>query len=182
MLTSATVLLSGGIDSALCCHLLCQEGHKVTGLFVDYGQPSARRERLAAEGIANAMGIGLRTARIEAGSGIGTGELRGRNALLVSTAVFHRDTEDGVVACGVHAGTPYYDCSPAFATTMGRLVEEQSDGRLRLVCPLLDMGKPEIIAAFVAAGLPLAATYSCESGDGPCGACASCLDRTALGC
>lgn len=179
---SATVLLSGGIDSALCAHMLLNEGHTVQGLFVDYGQRVAARERVAASAVAAGLGIELQLMRLEGGAARGSGELRGRNALLLSVAVFEMPGRDGIVACGIHAGTPYYDCSPAFADTMGRLIAEQSDGRLQLSCPLLLMSKKEVYEAFLEAGLPLDITYSCEAAEVACGGCASCLDRQALGC
>jgi len=42
------VLLSGGIDSAACVAFFQNRGNGVGGMFVDYGQISAAREKKAA--------------------------------------------------------------------------------------------------------------------------------------
>lgn len=35
------VLISGGIDSMVAAHLMCEQGLEVAALFVDYGHPAA---------------------------------------------------------------------------------------------------------------------------------------------
>jgi 7-cyano-7-deazaguanine synthase len=107
----------------------------------------------------------------------------GRNAFLIFTAIFLGRMHHGLLAIGVHAGTPYYDCSPAFLTGMKQSAEEHTAGRLTISAPFLTWEKPQIVKYFLQAGLPIAVTYSCESGIlPPCGSCASCRDRRALGC
>lgn len=179
---SATVLLSGGLDSAVCAHRLVDAGYETRGLFIDYGQAVAKREMAAAAAVAEALAVPLDVRVLSGGTLRGGGEHVGRNALLVTVAAFDTGMRDGVVAIGIHAGVPYYDCSPAFLDAMGRVVSEQSDGRVRLVAPLLAWSKAEVLDAFREAGLPMEATYSCETAPEPCGRCASCLDRLALGC
>lgn len=49
----ATVLLSGGIDSAAVLALLKSQGMQVRCLFVDYGQPAAEQELAASSSIAS---------------------------------------------------------------------------------------------------------------------------------
>lgn len=179
---SAIALLSGGIDSAVCAHMLLNQGYATRGLFVDYGQDVASSELAAATAIAQGLAMPLDVRTIAGGGARGDGEHVGRNALLVAAAAFEAGRCDGVIAIGIHAGTPYYDCSPAFLEAMGRIVAEQTDGRTRLVAPLLAWSKAEVLEAFRATALPLAATHSCEASVEPCGRCASCLDRLALGC
>jgi 7-cyano-7-deazaguanine synthase len=66
---------------------------------------------------------------------------------------------------------------------MNRLAQEHTDGRLCIIAPFIDLHKPQIYRYFQDAQLPLEATYSCEAGSlPPCGSCASCRDRRALGC
>jgi len=176
------VLLSGGLDSAVCAHLLKSPSRAVEGLFVDYGQAALKRERASARAVAAHLGIPLRMRTIQPASSRRAGELPGRNALLISIAVFELGTEGGLVAIGVHAGTRYFDCSEAFVDAMGRLVQEQTDGRTAVSAPLVAWSKADVFKVFQEAGLPLSETYSCEAGSTPCGACLSCADRKALGC
>lgn len=177
------MLLSGGIDSAAIAHLLKSRGHPVRGIFVDYGQAAARNEEAAATRFANHIGMTLDKIVVGNRSGFGAGELVGRNAFLIAAAVFLGGIREGLLAIGVHAGTPYYDCTPDFVAHMKSLIEAQSNGTLTLIAPFQTWHKPEILAYFRNAGLPVEAAYSCESGTlPPCGSCASCRDREALGC
>lgn len=175
--------MSGGLDSSAVAHILKVQGHKVRGVFINHGQAAAAREAEAVASIARHLSIGITTLKVGGKQSFGAGELIGRNAFLIHAAVFLAGAHRGLLAIGVHAGTPYYDCSPAFITAMKTLLEEQSDGTLTLVAPFLTWHKPQIATYFREAGLPLDATYSCESGTiPPCGSCASCRDREALGC
>lgn len=181
--TDATVLMSGGMDSAACAHILMQQGHHVRGVFVDFGQAAAAPEIEAVTKLAEILGISVSRIQVSASEGFGTGELVGRNAFLLTAAIFLAGAQSGLLAIGIHDGTPYYDCSPQFLARMKQVAQEHTNGRLDVIAPLLDWKKPEIYAYFQQSGLPIEATYSCESGTvPPCGTCASCRDRRALGC
>lgn len=178
----ALVLLSGGLDSAVCAHLLLRQGMAVEGLFIEYGQAALDRERHASSNVAAALGIPLRTRALVPAPTRGVGELPGRNALLISLGAFELGASGGTVVIGVHAGTRYYDCSIPFLDVMSRLLQEQTDGRTALSAPLATWSKAQVFEAFRDSGLSTEITYSCEAGDKPCGGCLSCLDRVALGC
>jgi 7-cyano-7-deazaguanine synthase len=175
--------MSGGLDSSALAYVLKAQGHAVRGVFVDYGQAAAVQEAPAVAAMAAHLSIDVTTLTVGGRHAFGPGELFGRNAFLIHAAVFLAGAHRGLLAIGVHADTPYYDCSPAFVSAMKTLLEEQSGGALSLVAPFLAWHKPQILTYFRDAGLPLEATYSCESGTiPPCGSCASCRDREALGC
>ena len=181
-MTTTLVLLSGGLDSAVCAHLLTASGAAVEGLFVDYGQAALARERQASRAVADHLGIPWRTRAIAGAPARGPGELPGRNALLISLGVFELGAGGGVVVIGVHAGTRYYDCSEGFIQGIGQLVQEETDGRTVVSAPLAAWTKADVFKVFRESGLPAQDTYSCEAGDTPCGLCLSCADRRALGC
>lgn len=179
----ATVLMSGGMDSAACAHLLAAQGHMVHGVFVDFGQAAREHEGRAVARLAGLLGITFTTVHVGSASGFGAGELIGRNAFLLMTAMFLGRAHDGLLAIGVHAGTPYYDCSSGFIDRIKVLAEEHTEGRLTVSAPFLHWTKGQIYEYAVKSGLPIDATYSCESGTiPPCGSCASCRDRRVLGC
>ena len=181
--TRATVLLSGGIDSASCAHLLQHSGAEVRALFVDHGQAAAGREAVASAAVAEHLAIPLETCRVSNPRRLGAGELLGRNPMLLFNALFLTQGLTDFIALGLHAGVPYYDCSEAFASSAKRMLGELTDGRVSLVVPFISWTKREVFDYFLTTGLPLASTYSCESGSDPaCGICASCRDRKALGC
>jgi len=128
---NAIVLLSGGIDSAAGAQFLLKSTNSVSPLFVNYGQPAASVEGQAAHRLALAMGLTLECIKVATSKALGAGEITGRNAFLVMSAVLSKAyTEPCQIALGIHRGTPYYDCSPAFIQSINRLIAEQSDGRL----------------------------------------------------
>jgi 7-cyano-7-deazaguanine synthase len=155
----------------------------VRGIFVDFGQAAREQERAAVIQLSKFFNIETTILGAKTRSGFEAGELVGRNAFLILAAMFLGRVHRGLLAIGIHAGTPYFDCSPTFLTRMKQLVEEHTDGQLVAVAPFIEWSKPQIYQYFTESGLPLSATYSCESGTiPPCGSCASCRDRGALGC
>jgi 7-cyano-7-deazaguanine synthase len=181
--SSATVLLSGGIDSTACLHFLAKRGSNVQGVLLDYGQAAAAAERKAARAVAAHMHVPLMVYEVRGGPAFGSGELKGRNAFLIFAALFLTRPTTGLIAIGVHAGSPYYDCSPPFINSMAQLIADHTDGCIKLIAPFLEWGKGDVFQYFVTSGLPVDLTYSCEAGaQPPCGVCTSCRDRRALGC
>jgi len=183
MTIDALVLLSGGIDSTACAWHLRNQGHSVQGLFVDYGQKAAPLEKRAARALSKALDIGLDYVSVKSPTHFGAGEIAGRNAFLVFTALMTAKLHTGVIALAIHSGTTYYDCSTAFAKSIDRLVAEHTDGRVRLSTPFITWSKKNIVDYYKVSRLPIELTYSCESGQVPtCGRCLSCRDRRMLGC
>ena len=181
-MTVALVLLSGGLDSAACAYVLKQQGLAVSGLFVDFGQASAARERDASAAVAKALDVNLTVRSIGPSYALGEGELPGRNALLISLGVFELGVRSGLVGIGVHAGTRYYDCSVPFIEAMNQLAQEQTDSRIAVTAPFVTWTKAEVYRVFQESGLAVEITYSCEAGATPCGTCLSCRDRASLKC
>lgn len=175
----ATILLSGGIDSMLCAHLMCEKKYRVQGLFIDFGQPASECEKFAAESLTKKLSL-LPLLRCTAKPviNISSGEIAGRNAFLIFSAMTLVGISHGLLVIGVHSGTAYYDCTLGFIRSVGNLVSEYTDGRLQVIAPLLGWEKSEIISYAKKQDLPLHLTYSCENGTNPpCGQCLSCRDR-----
>jgi 7-cyano-7-deazaguanine synthase len=176
-----TVLLSGGIDSAAAAAASVSGADEVRSLFVDYGQAAAAYEREAAAVLAAHLGFEHTELEFK-GMGIGNGEIPGRNALLVCTALTASRGAAGAIVLGIHGGTSYRDCSPAFVDVLQDLLDFHSDGAVRLLAPFIEMRKPEVFDLAVHYGIPLHMTRSCEAAaERPCGHCRSCKDLEVIG-
>src|SRR5260370_15172374 len=151
--TAATVLMSGGIDSAASAASLAEQGNKVRGVLVDFGQASVAFERQAAHALAAQMQIPLTAYSISGSLPYSAGELLGRNAFLIFAALFLTRQKSGLLAIGIHAGSPYYDCSPSFFSSMAQLIAEHTDGRVILIAPFLEWSKGDVLRYFRSSSL-----------------------------
>lgn len=175
------VLLSGGIDSSTCIAFYHEQGLTVKALFVDYGQPGARLERVAATAISRHYGIELHEANVRGVAGTPEGFVPGRNVLLVAAALSTVVPDSGLIALGIHAGTPYPDCKPGFLTACQGLADVYHGGAVRVAAPFVEWSKADILTAARNLKVPLQRTYSCEAGKAvACGVCLSCLDRARM--
>lgn len=176
------VLLSGGIDSTACVNFYVEFGRPPCGVFVDYGQPAARDEILAAKAVAKYYAIPLLCLKWKGWTRKAAGLIPARNAFLVSVALMERPRAVSVISIGIHRGSSYEDCSPLFLSEMQHTVDLYERGRVRLAAPFIDFSKQEIYSYCLSKHVPIEVTYSCEAGgDMPCGECLSCKDREALG-
>lgn len=174
------VLMSGGIDSSATASLYVAEGCDVSGVFVDYGQPSAESEWAAVLQIAEFLGIDLR--RIELGCELVStrGEIFGRNAIFALIAASTTNRRPLKVAMGIHALSEYYDTTLLFMQHIQRILDGYSGGDVKVEAPFVSNTKAEVIEIARNSGLPFQLTYSCERQNAPrCGDCGSCGDRIA---
>jgi 7-cyano-7-deazaguanine synthase len=182
-MADATVLFSGGIDSTSAVHFLRTKDFSVRGLFVDFGQASARMERRAIKNLQRLLDIPITEVSASGPANFGAGELTGRNAFLVFSALLLGGCDRGILALGIHDGTPYFDCSMAFLGRIDGLVSECTDGKVSISAPFAEWSKDEIYSYFLSLNIPLDSTYSCEAGaEIACGICASCRDRKRIEC
>ena len=168
----AIVLLSGGIDSLACIHFFLNQGYCIEALFFDYGQPES------AKTISKYYKIPLHIIRTTDIKIPKSGEICGRNALLVHQALCFGGYGVYKIILGIHDGTGYADCTQLFVDQMNRVIDCYANGTIILEAPFLKWHKKEIVTYCQENKLPLEITYSCETGrTPPCGCCASCLDR-----
>lgn len=178
---SVLVLLSGGIDSAACVKYYLNEKFNVASVFVDYGQKAAEREYNGAKKIADFYDIELNLFPLKINKKFSSGEIKGRNAILILSTLMNMPGYQGIISLGIHSGTPYYDCSESFVKNMNDIVEGYTDGMVQLDTPFLKWDKKMIYEYCKDNNVPIELTYSCEKGEKkPCGKCLSCLDRSLL--
>lgn len=179
-MADSVVLLSGGVDSATLVASLTEASNEVSGLFIDYGQSASRDEELAAQAIAAHYEVALRVLKIT-GLSFGPGEIRGRNAFLLHTALMAIPLRPTVLTIGIHGGVPYVDCGEAFLDIHRQSFALHTDGEVQLSAPFLAMSKGDVLQLARQLSVPVELTYSCERGGAPCEECLSCLDRAYLG-
>ena len=109
-----------------------------------------------------------------------------RNGLMLSMATsfadgFYKDDEIELYI-GVHkddvVGSAYADCSDSFINAMASAISIGTYGRIKLIAPFVNNDKKEIVRIGLDLHIPYHLTWSCyESGEKPCGKCATCIDR-----
>lgn len=183
-MTSSVVLLAGGgIDSTLCMRILRMQARPFRALHIDFGQPAAAMEWKSVLDHATQCGAEAEQIIIRSNLNFEPGEIPGRNAALIFQAVVTVRPTEHFVQIGVHAGTPFYDCSPSFIAAMSSIVAECTNASVMLQAPLLRLTKPEIVAMCSNHGVDFNSVHSCQRAVvGGCGRCHSCLDRRALAC
>jgi 7-cyano-7-deazaguanine synthase len=174
--TPSVILLSGGLDSALCLAMTRPE----YALAIDYGQPNATKEIACAERLARAYSAKLTVASIEMPSAPSPDDPAmlwpGRNLVLLSlAAALAQQIGASAVIIGANAddSAGYPDCRPEFFAAA-----EPALG-ITVLTPLLDKTKAEIGALARERGVPLLETWSCYYPvDGAaCNLCDACTGR-----
>ncbi len=204
----AVVLLSGGLDSATVLALARREGREVSALSFDYGQRH-RVELEAAARIAASQGAARHVIvpldlRAFGGSAltddidvpkdslgrdsIPVTYVPARNTVFLALALAWAEARGAEeIWIGVNAVdfSGYPDCRPEFLEAFRRVIltgtrSGVDRGEPRVVAPLLEMSKGEIIRTGASLGVDYSLTLSCYDPDGEgraCGHCDSCLLR-----
>lgn len=111
-----------------------------------------------------------------------------RNGLMLSAvaalaqSIYPDDDVD--IYLGAHAddaaGRAYADCSEEFTSAMNTAIVIGTYGKVRVVAPLVNMNKAEVVKTGISLNVPYTLTWSCYAGgDRPCGMCGTCIDRAA---
>lgn len=185
-------LVSGGYDSTLMSLMAQEEGLQLFPLFVDYGQLGAAKEWEACKRLHERHGLPSVTRMDLSGfgktipSGITDSRLRinedaflpGRNLLFVLAGAAHAfKVQASGVALGLLDPTQHLfpDQTREFAEACERLIETAMGVRIRVLTPLIEFSKSDVLAMARSRGLR--DTYSCHAGsDVPCGVCVACLE------
>jgi 7-cyano-7-deazaguanine synthase len=169
----AVVLLSGGLDSAVC---LALTGY-TSCLWVDYGQPHSVQERQAADRV-RSLGEPLYTAKVNLPLEIDRSDssmyIPGRNLMLLSlAATMSRLTRRIVIGANADDHDGYPDCRDEFFAAAEPVLG------VEIHRPLIRMTKAEIGDLARELGVPIDETWSCyypAQGE-PCGQCDACKHR-----
>jgi 7-cyano-7-deazaguanine synthase len=202
----AVVLLSGGMDSAVCAAIAHAEGYEIAALHLNYGQRTQARELRAFHAVADFYsvqkrlavdvthfaaigGSSLTDAAIEVSSAdltttsIPTSYVPFRNANILAIAVSWAEVL-GAKALFIGAveedGSGYPDCRREFYEAFQSVIDAgtKPETRIRIHTPVITFSKKDIVLKGAELGAPLHLTWSCyKSNDAACGECDSCALR-----
>lgn len=109
-----------------------------------------------------------------------------RNGLLLSSAASLAlsiyPNEEVEIYLGAHAddaaGRAYADCSEEFTDAMNKAIYAGTYDKVKLVAPLVNMNKAEVVKTGLELKVPYDLTWSCYEGkEKQCGTCGTCIDR-----
>jgi 7-cyano-7-deazaguanine synthase len=206
----AVVLLSGGLDSYTAAAMAAAEGYELYALTVRYGQvhtcevEAARRVAQALRVVTHTE-LYVDLAGFGGSALVGDGDIPkdrdlgeqhdipptyvpARNTVFLSLALAWAEVVGaGAIVIGVNAldYSGYPDCRPEYLEAFERMASLATragvnGAPLRILAPLIQMSKAEIVRTGTTLGLDYGLTHSCydPSADGrPCGRCDSCLLR-----
>lgn len=199
----ALVVASGGLDSTVAAAQCIKEGYDVQLIHFTYGCRAEDHEVEAIEAIANALGVKLTLFPIDIysptdsrlfdkDSNIAGGEegaefahewVPARNLVMLSVATAYAEAngfEYIVLGNNLEEAGAYPDNEPEFIRRFNELLPfAVGDGkRVKVLMPVGDLMKHEIVALGHANGAPLHLTWSCyKNGDQHCGKCGPCFMR-----
>jgi len=205
-MTSAIVLVSGGMDSCVTAAIAARECDKVASLHISYGQLTEARERKAFNDIADHYGVVDRldvsieylaqiggSALTDRSIAVGEADLANpeipntyvpfRNGNMLSIAASWAEVL-GAKAIYIGAvaedSSGYPDCRPEFYAAFQTAIDAgtKSETRVEIRTPIIHLSKAEIVAKGIELAAPLELTWSCyRSEDLACGTCDSCALR-----
>lgn len=109
-----------------------------------------------------------------------------RNGLMLSAvaslaqSIYPDDDVD--IYIGAHAddaaGNAYADCSESFTSAMNTAIVIGTYNKVRVVAPLVNMNKAQVVLTGYNLSVPYELTWSCyKGGSKACGVCGTCIDR-----
>lgn len=164
------LLLSGGMDSALCLH---RYGAALCVGFA-YGQPHSI-ELHYARSIAGLYGVPFEEHQLPAMPKVDDVVFAGRNAVMLSLGAAlaqARGLPAVVIGCNFSDAQRFPDCRPEFIRNIGKALNEAYG--VSVHAPLLTTTKAMIAAEAKQVGLPETWTCYAPQGTSPCGECYSC--------
>jgi len=197
-LTSAVVLLSGGIDSATALYMTKQETSEVYTLNMIYteaydSEAEASKRIAAAAGVKEHVSVFLpffkdleKRYHPPPSFTISSAYLPARNTVFCGIAAGYAEALGAsVVVFGSNADDreELPDASPRFNQLINELLRIGTrtgleGGEIKIVNPLIDYRKSEVLKLALELKVPLALTWSCyEDSPTPCGRCRGCLTR-----
>ncbi len=204
MTRKCVVLLSGGLDSTTTLYYAKNKGFKCHALIFDYGQRHKKEIKVAVR-IAKQAKVPYQILKIKLpwkgssllniniklpitrsyksiGKKIPSTYVPARNTIFLSFALSYAEA---IGACAIFIGanaldfSGYPDCRPVYYRAFQKVIRKGvKSNKIRIITPLINLAKSQIIKLGRKLGAPLERTWSCyKGGRVPCGVCDSCRLR-----
>ena len=201
-MTKSIILLSGGLDSLVSFGLKKEELNIQLAITFDYGQKSAQKEIAAAQKICQYYGIEHKVIKLDflkeitrtslvSDNNIPTGKelddpqesaksvwVPNRNGLFLNIAGSYADSygyDYIVIGANKEEGQTFPDNTEEFINAVNKEFEYSTMTKTKVVAPLINCDKNDIVMLALKNNIPLEYTRSCyQSGDKNCGMCESC--------
>ncbi len=194
------ILLSGGLDSLVSLAMLNEEYHIKTALFFNYGQKPLKKELAACKKICQYYGIHLEVIKLDWYEKISESSalnknsnskntasywMPNRNGLFVNIAAAYADAKNcQYIAIGANKeeANTFSDNSIDFINNANNLFVTSTQNSVKIIAPLINLDKNEIIKKAIKLNTPLNLLWSCYNNNKKhCGKCPSCMFlKTAL--
>jgi 7-cyano-7-deazaguanine synthase len=202
----AVVLLSGGMDSAVCAAIAMQDGYQVAALHLNYGQKTEAKELECFENLCNHYkiedklvvdvshlskiggssltdeSIEVSVANLESEE-IPSSYVPFRNGNILSIAASWAEVTNAealYIGAMQLDSSGYPDCRQEFFDAFEKAINlgNKPETEIRIKVPLIDMTKKDIVEVGSRLGVPFEYTWSCyQSQEKACGKCDSCALR-----
>jgi len=202
----AVVLISGGMDSAVCLGIAMAEGYDIVGVHANYSQRTEKKELECFKNLCKYYNVKERfVVNFEHFRLIGSSCLtdkkidvpdftgmrkevpisyvpfRNANLLSVATSIAEAKKAEAVFIGAVEEDSSGYpDCRKVFIEAFNRVIQTgtKPDTDIKIFAPLIDMNKAEIVKKGLSLKVPFELTWSCyKNSDIACGKCDSCVLR-----
>ncbi|MEW6096336.1 MAG: 7-cyano-7-deazaguanine synthase QueC [bacterium] len=204
----AVVLLSGGLDSTTTLYWAKNEGYDCVCLIFNYHQKHKKEVQFAIK-IANLTNCEYQVIKFQlpwSGSALIDKNISipqdrktlsqeeipptyvpARNTIFISFALSYAEAigaETIFIGANALDYSGYPDCRPEYYTAFNKLVQlgtkSGAEGKqIKILTPLIDKSKAEIVKLGVKLNVPFELTWSCyKGGSKPCGRCDSCILRS----
>lgn len=202
----AIVLLSGGMDSALCAAIAQKDGYEIAALHLNYGQKTESRELKAFQDLCDFYQI-KKTLNVDIGylAMIGGSSLtdnnikvskadlnsteipssyvpfRNANILAIATSWAEVINAEAIYIGAIEVdGSGYPDCRREFFDSFQNSINlgTKPDTKILIKTPIINLTKKNIVLLGKKLNVPFHLTWSCYSNsDKACGICDSCVLR-----
>jgi 7-cyano-7-deazaguanine synthase len=202
----AVVLLSGGMDSAVCAAIARRDGYEIAALHLNYGQRTETRELRSYEYLVRHFSA-KRQLMVDVGhlANIGGSSLTDESIAVEEADTTRNDVPSSYVpfrngnilaiaaswaevigAEAIYIGamqldsSGYPDCRQEFFDTFQRAIDlgTRPETNIKIIAPIINYTKRDIVERGTELGVPFELTWSCYKNEGrACGVCDSCALR-----
>lgn len=196
MINKSIILLSGGLDSLVSLGLTKEEYNISLALTFDYGQKAALKEIEASSSICKFYNIEHKIIKLDwlkdvTHTALVKGELPqgiqttsdsvwvpNRNGLFLNIAAAISDGENYnhiIIGANKEEGETFPDNTIEFITGINNTFKYSTKNKVKVVAPLINYDKNDIVKQAIKYNIPLNLVYSCyDNQEKNCGKCESC--------